>query len=82
MTFLRTPNNIADKNKRDSISNNRKNIPENTTEDIYLEKAVTINAVIKELQHMSPPRGRSGVARLPDNSNNAVSATNMSGVAE
>ena len=82
MTFIRTPNNIADKNKRDSISNNRKNIPENTTEDIYLEKAVTINAVIKELHHMSTPRGRSGVSRLPDNSNNAVSATNMSGVAE
>ena len=44
------------------------------------EIVVTINALFKALQHVYPPHGGSGVARLAPNGINSVSATNVGGV--
>ena len=50
------------------------------TSDAQSERGATIIAVVKALQHVSPPRGGAGVARFPANVSNAGSATNVSSI--
>ena len=53
-----------------------------TTESSQTEREANINAVVKFMNHVYPPRRGAGLARLPTNGNNAGSATNVRGVSE
>ena len=52
-----------------------------TTSDAQSERIYTIYAVIKLLQHVSPPCDKEVIALLPDNGINSGSLTSVTGVA-
>ena len=79
--LISNPKRISEKNKRDSSSTNRNTVAATTTSDSQSDWAVTIDAFIKVIQHMSPPCIISGVDRLPDNGSNSGGAINVKDVA-
>ena len=58
MTLIANPKRVTEKNKRESRSAKRNTMSYTTTADVYLKRMVTITAVVKALQHVSPTRDR------------------------